>query len=95
MSSSTAVSTPPPGTPRGHQRRISKIPTEPLDRMIGFLGGRIYYCLSHFYLLHKQSPLFPLFAAHWEKMIGLPTSYQTQGERLRIWSKARRQLSAR
>jgi phosphohistidine swiveling domain-containing protein len=68
---------------------------EPLDRMIGFLGGRVYYCLSHFYLLHKQSPLFPLFGAHWEKMIGLSTSYQTHDtpslkerlEKLRVWSK--------
>jgi pyruvate,water dikinase len=67
---------------------------EPLDRMIGFLGGRVYYCLSHFYLLHKQSPMFPLFASHWETMIGLSTSYQTQAaptleeriEKLRVWA---------
>jgi phosphohistidine swiveling domain-containing protein len=50
---------------------------EPLDRMIGFLGGRVYYCLSHFYLLHKQSPMFPVFASHWENMIGLSSAYQT------------------
>ena len=68
---------------------------EPLDRMIGYLGGRVYYCLSHFYLLHKQSPLFPLFAASWEAMIGLNTSYQTQHTptlqerlaKLRLWAK--------
>ncbi len=75
---------------------------EPLDRMIGYLGGRVYYCLSHFYLLHKQSPLFPLFRAHWEAMIGLTTSYQTQDsptfkeqlEKLRIWSKVPPALGA-
>lgn len=50
---------------------------EPLDKMIGFLNGRVYYCLSHFYLLHKQSPLFPIFRAHWENMIGLQSSFQT------------------
>jgi phosphohistidine swiveling domain-containing protein len=67
---------------------------EPLDRMIGFLGGRVYYCLSHFYLLHKQSPMFPVFASHWENMIGLSTSYQTgesatleeRVEKLRAWA---------
>lgn len=53
---------------------------EPLDKMIGYLNGRIYYCLSHFYLLHKQSPLYPLFASHWENMIGLSSSYQTHNE---------------
>lgn len=68
---------------------------EPLDRMIGYLGGRVYYCLSHFYLLHKQSPLFPLFGASWEAMIGLTSSYQTQHtptlkerlDRLRTWAR--------
>ncbi|MBW4618335.1 MAG: hypothetical protein KME17_02980 [Cyanosarcina radialis HA8281-LM2] len=50
---------------------------EPLDKMIGFLGGRIYYCLNSFYLLHQQSPLFPIFREHWEKTIGLDSSYQT------------------
>lgn len=54
---------------------------QPLDSMIGYLNGRIYYCLSHFYLLHKQSPLFPLFASHWENMIGLRSSFHTHEER--------------
>lgn len=54
---------------------------QPLDSMIGYLNGRIYYCLSHFYLLHKQSPLFPLFASHWETMIGLRSSFHTHEER--------------
>jgi pyruvate,water dikinase len=53
---------------------------QPLDKMIGLLNGRIYYCLSHFYLLHKQSPLYPIFASHWENMIGLSSSYQTHNE---------------
>ncbi|MEE2729723.1 MAG: PEP/pyruvate-binding domain-containing protein [Pseudomonadota bacterium] len=54
---------------------------QPLDNMIGYLNGRIYYCLSHFYQLHKLSPLFPLFAAHWENMIGLRSSFHTQPPR--------------
>jgi pyruvate,water dikinase len=55
---------------------------ESLDRMIGFLEGRIYYCLSSFYRLHSQSPLFPIFRGHWEKMMGFRASYQTQPESL-------------
>jgi pyruvate,water dikinase len=49
---------------------------DPLDRMIGFLGGRVYYNLSAFYRLHSQSPLFPLFRASWEAMMGFRSSYQ-------------------
>jgi rifampicin phosphotransferase len=55
---------------------------ERLDRMIGFLGGRVYYCLTSFYLLHSQSPLFPIFRAHWEKMMGFLASYEIRGESL-------------
>ena len=68
---------------------------QPLDNMIGYLNGRIYYCLSHFYLLHKQSPLFPLFASHWENMIGLRSSFHTQEPRSlkallkKVWEWAR------
>ena len=51
---------------------------QPLDNMIGYLKGHVYYCLSHFYLLHEQNPLYPLFGSHWENMIGLSSSYQTQ-----------------
>lgn len=51
---------------------------EPLDRMIGFLGGRVYYNLSSFYHLHAQSPLFPLFRGSWEKMMGFRSSYETR-----------------
>lgn len=51
-----------------------------LDRMIAFLGGRVYYCLTAFYHLHAQSPLFPMFRAHWEKMMGFLSSYQTAPE---------------
>lgn len=53
-----------------------------LDRMIGYLGGRIYYCLTSFYGLHQQSPLFPIFRAHWEKMMGFPSSYAIRNEGL-------------
>lgn len=63
---------------------------EPLDRMIGYLGGRVYYCLTNFYLLHKQSPLFPLFGKHWESMIGLSSSFQTDHKPTlkELWNKA-------
>lgn len=69
---------------------------EPLDKMIGFLNGRVFYCLSHFYLLHKQSPLYPLFGSHWENMIGLSSSYQTHAQegtlsalakKLKMWTR--------
>ncbi|MFT5719447.1 MAG: phosphohistidine swiveling domain-containing protein [Oleiphilaceae bacterium] len=66
---------------------------QPLDKMIGYLNGRIYYCLSHFYLLHKQSPMYPLFAAHWENMIGLSSSYQTHNEGgalFQVWDKVKK-----
>jgi pyruvate,water dikinase len=49
---------------------------EALDRMIGYIGGRVYYCLTSFYRLHSQSPLFPIFRAHWEKMMGFLSSYE-------------------
>jgi pyruvate,water dikinase len=49
---------------------------ESLDRMIGFLGGRIYYCLTSIYRLHRQSPLFPLYRPHWEKLVGFQSSYE-------------------
>lgn len=49
---------------------------EALDRMIGFVGGRVYYCLTNFYHLHSRSPLFPIFRAHWEKMMGFRASYE-------------------
>ncbi len=69
---------------------------EPLDKMIGYLNGRVFYCLSHFYLLHKQSPLYPLFGTHWENMIGLTSSFQSHqsggtlqqlGQKLKTWSR--------
>lgn len=46
-----------------------------LDRMIGYVRGRVYYSLNAFYLLHQQSPLFPRLAPFWEEMVGLKTSY--------------------
>jgi phosphohistidine swiveling domain-containing protein len=46
-----------------------------LDRMIGYVGGRIYYSLNAFYLLHHMSPLFPWLSKAWENMVGLKTSY--------------------
>ncbi|MBF0301090.1 MAG: hypothetical protein HQK51_20450, partial [Oligoflexia bacterium] len=49
-----------------------------LDRMIGYLGGRIYYCLNSFYNLHSQSPLFPLFKKNWEEMMGFTDSFHAK-----------------
>lgn len=51
-----------------------------IDRMIGFIKGRIYYCLTSFYHLHSLNPLFPIFRGHWEKMMGFQSSYQTKPE---------------
>ncbi len=50
---------------------------EMLDKMIGFLKGRVYYNLTHFYHLHNQSPMFSIFSGPWEKMMGFLSSYQT------------------
>lgn len=60
---------------------------EMLDRMIGFLKGRVYYCLTHFYLLHRQTPMFPLLAKDWEKMMGFSASYHTRGDGLSAWGR--------
>lgn len=65
---------------------------EALDRMIGFLGGRVYYCLTSFYLLHSQSPLFPIFRSHWEKMMGFLASYEIRGES--VWKRAAQRVKA-
>jgi pyruvate,water dikinase len=43
-----------------------------LDRMVGYIGGRLYYCVSNWYTLHGLIALFPLFREPWEKMMGLP-----------------------
>lgn len=51
-----------------------------LDRMIGFIKGRVYYSLTSFYHLHSLNPLFPLFRGYWEKMMGFQSSYQTKPE---------------
>jgi len=72
---------------------------EALDRMIGFVGGRVYYCLTHFYHLHSRSPLFPVFRAHWEKMMGFRASYEAApagifGRALRATGKALATASA-
>src|SRR4029453_7624219 len=53
---------------------------ELLDRMIGFLGGRVYYNLTSIYRLPGQSPLFPLFRAHWERLVGFQASYEIRDE---------------
>ena len=59
-----------------------------LERMIGFLEGRVYYCLSSFYRLHQQSPLFPLFEGSWVAMMGFRASYQTDASAFSRWTKA-------
>ncbi|MGY4829717.1 PEP/pyruvate-binding domain-containing protein [Sphaerotilaceae bacterium SBD11-9] len=46
-----------------------------LDRMIGYVNGRINYSLNAFYLLHGLVPIFPWLARAWENMIGLKTSF--------------------
>lgn len=51
-----------------------------IDRMIGYIKGRIYYSLTSFYHLHSLNPLFPIFRGYWEKMMGFKSSYQTKPE---------------
>lgn len=51
---------------------------ESLEKMIGFVQNRVYYCLSAFYHLHSLSPLFPLFKGNWENMMGFRSSYVTK-----------------
>ncbi len=51
-----------------------------IDRMIGFIKGRVYYSLTSFYHLHSLNPLFPIFKGYWEKMMGFQSSYQTKPE---------------
>lgn len=51
---------------------------ESLDKMIGFVQNRVYYCLSAFYHLHSLSPLFPIFKGSWENMMGFRSSYITK-----------------
>jgi rifampicin phosphotransferase len=46
-----------------------------LDRMIGYVNGRIHYSLNAFYLLHALVPIFPWLCKAWENMVGLKTSY--------------------
>lgn len=46
-----------------------------LDRMIGYVHGRIYYSLNAFYLLHGLAPIFPILCKAWENMVGLKSSY--------------------
>lgn len=66
-----------------------------LDKMIGYLHGRIYYNLTAFYRLHSQSPLFPLFRASWEKMMGFLSSYEAveRGGGARVIAKARQRAA--
>ncbi len=62
-----------------------------LASMIGFLRGRVYYNLTSFYLLHRQSPLFPVFERHWVQMMGFSASYSTApgGAAARAWRRVR------
>lgn len=48
-----------------------------LDRMLGFLGGRVYYNLTSFYRLHRQNALFFTFERDWLRMMALTSTYQT------------------
>lgn len=62
----------------GSNRKVLHDKDATLDRMVGFLRGRIYYSLNAFYDLHSQNPLFPVFRTYWEEMMGFHSSYQTK-----------------
>ena len=51
---------------------------EILEKMVGFLKGRVYYRLSSFYYFLSLDPLFPFFRKPWENIMGLSSSYQTK-----------------
>jgi pyruvate,water dikinase len=62
-----------------------------LDRMIGYVNGRVYYSLNAFYLLHGMVPIFPWLSRAWENMVGLKSSYfVATGEPAATQSKIRR-----
>ena len=42
-----------------------------LERMVGWLDGRVYYRLESFHVLFEAHPLFALYRPHWERTIGL------------------------
>lgn len=56
-----------------------------LDRMLGYLGGRIYYNLTHFYELHRMNALFFLFEKDWLRMMALRARYQTGSRGVKGW----------
>lgn len=58
-----------------------------LDRMLGYLGGRIYYNLTHFYELHRMNALFFLFEKDWLRMMALRARYQTGSRGVKGWTK--------
>ncbi len=61
----------------GISPRILRDNRASLEKMIGFVKNRVYYCLSSFYRLHSLSPLFPFFRKNWESMMGFRSSYVT------------------
>ena len=63
-----------------------------LDRMLGYLGGRIYYNLTHFYELHRMNALFFLFEKDWLRMMALRARYQTGSQGLKRWTKVLQHL---
>ncbi|MFJ8589547.1 PEP/pyruvate-binding domain-containing protein [Streptomyces sp. NPDC093595] len=54
-----------------------------LDRMIGYLDGRVYYRLDAWYALHGQIPGFPLMRPLWERSLGLTDSAHQPRELIR------------
>ncbi|MGE0708095.1 MAG: PEP/pyruvate-binding domain-containing protein [Planctomycetota bacterium] len=62
--------------------RLSRVEPE-LERMIGYLDGRIYYRLDSFYELFDSHPLFPLYRGPWEETIGLRSSGRSEPLRAR------------
>lgn len=56
-----------------------------LNRMVGYLDGRIYYRLDDWQVLHGQMPVFDLIRAGWEDAMGITGSARAE----RQWSKTR------
>ncbi|MEU4779455.1 PEP/pyruvate-binding domain-containing protein [Micromonospora sp. NPDC023633] len=47
-----------------------------LSRMVGLLGGRVYYRLDAWFVLHHQIPGFVLVRPWWERSMGLAGDYR-------------------
>ena len=54
----------------------SAVPT--FDRLLGYLNGRIFHCITHFHKMTKINPLFALFKGEFDRLVAeLDRSYHS------------------